>query len=111
MSDCVFCDKIAEMDYSDTAKDVVWFEPLNPVTPGHRLFVPWEHVTDAMHKPWVTARTMEVAAEYAAMRNWPANLITSIGTEATQSVFHLHVHYVPRREGDGLHLPWTDQRV
>jgi len=37
----------------------------------------------------------------------PCNVITSVGREATQSVFHLHVHVVPRREGDGLALPWT----
>lgn len=37
----------------------------------------------------------------------PSNLITSAGAEATQSVFHLHVHIVPRGENDGLALPWT----
>ncbi|MER7748974.1 HIT domain-containing protein [Streptomyces bacillaris] len=34
-----------------------------------------------------------------------ANLITSKGVEATQSVFHLYVHIVPRRDGDNLPLP------
>ena len=38
-----------------------------------------------------------------------ANLITSIGAAATQTVFHLHVHVVPRHEGDGLLLPWSNQ--
>ncbi|MEU3978362.1 HIT family protein [Streptomyces bacillaris] len=38
-----------------------------------------------------------------------ANLITSKGAEATQSVYHLHVHIVPRRDGDNLPLPWTPQ--
>ncbi|MFJ4873366.1 hypothetical protein [Streptomyces sp. NPDC088757] len=36
-------------------------------------------------------------------------LITSKGTVATQSVFHLHI--VPRQEGDGLPLPWTPQHA
>ncbi|RZE66014.1 HIT domain-containing protein [Streptomyces albidoflavus] len=35
-----------------------------------------------------------------------ANLIASRGREATQSVTHLHLHLVPRRNGDALALPW-----
>lgn len=37
------------------------------------------------------------------------NLITSSGRWATQTVKHLHIHYVPRRKDDGLTLPWTGQ--
>lgn len=40
-----------------------------------------------------------------------ANLITSRGGAATQTVFHLHVHVVPREAGDGLALPWTPQQT
>lgn len=39
-----------------------------------------------------------------------ANIITSRGSAATQTVYHLHLHVVPRREGDGLGLPWTDRQ-
>jgi histidine triad (HIT) family protein len=39
------------------------------------------------------------------------NLSTSKGEAATQSVFHLHVHVVPRQEGDRLPLPWTPQHT
>jgi hypothetical protein len=42
-------------------------------------------------------------------RYWVCNLITSVGADATQSVRHLHIHVVPRREGDGLMLPWSGQ--
>jgi diadenosine tetraphosphate (Ap4A) HIT family hydrolase len=38
-----------------------------------------------------------------------ANIITSIGPAASQTVMHTHLHIVPRTEGDGLHLPWTGQ--
>lgn len=106
---CVFCERINQEDYDTRERDVVSFEPLNPVTPGHRLFVPAIHVEDATTKVWVTAQAMEVAATYARIRNLDCNLLTSVGPAATQTVRHLHVHYVPRRPGDGLTLPWTGQ--
>lgn len=77
-------------------------------TDGHVLVIPRVHVADAGVDPAVTAQTMVCAAELMA-EHPAANLITSRGTEATQTVFHLHVHVVPRVEGDGLALPWTGQ--
>lgn len=84
------------------------FEPLAPVTPGHLLVVPARHVEDAAASPHLAGMATNVASAYAG-RAGQANIITSIGPNATQSVFHLHVHVVPRRPGDGLHLPWTGQ--
>ena len=109
MSACVFCARVHRGEY-DAEHPGFSFEPLNPVTPGHRLFVPSVHVTDAAEDPAVTAEVYRAAAEYARRVGRPFNLITSAGPAATQSVYHLHVHYVPRADGDGLHLPWTDQR-
>lgn len=108
---CVFCAIIAReapaadlFDYGDT----VQFTPLNPVTEGHTLIVPKEHVTDAVVSPSITARAMCTAAIVAGQFA-SSNIITSIGADATQTVFHLHIHVVPRRPGDGLTLPWTGQ--
>ncbi|MYX67350.1 histidine triad (HIT) family protein [Streptomyces sp. KhCrAH-43] len=53
--------------------------------------------------------TMHRAAELM-QDSGPMNLITSKGREATQSVFHLHLHLVPRAAGDGLALPWYSGR-
>jgi len=92
--------------------DAVAFEPLNPVTSGHMLVVPRGHVVDALEDPLVTGATFARAAQLAAfmaVSAWPCNLITSAGAVASQSIFHLHVHVVPRRTGDGLALPWTGQ--
>lgn len=111
MSDCPFCARIAagEFDYSD--RFAVAFEPLNPVTDGHLLVVPREHVPDAGSDPLVASRTMALAADIAGpLEGADAyNLITSAGAAATQTIRHLHIHIVPRRDGDGLHLPWTGQ--
>jgi len=80
------------------------------VTEGHVMVLPRVHVEDAGTDPDVTAVVMRRAAELMAERP-AANLITSKGREATQSVFHLHVHVVPRAAGDGLPLPWTPQHT
>lgn len=76
-------------------------------TDGHVLVIPRAHVTDFAQDACVTATTMARAAELAARLGGDYNLITSKGAVATQTVFHLHVHLVPRVQGDGLALPWS----
>ncbi|AXQ62303.1 histidine triad nucleotide binding protein [Gordonia phage TillyBobJoe] len=109
---CPFCAKIED----GTAEYVpvynaVHFVPLNPVTEGHRLFVPDWH---ARHpNATATSEAMGAAVRWAASHlpdDAEYNLITSNGAAATQTVEHLHVHLVPRRPGDGLLLPWGGPR-
>jgi len=111
MIDCVFCKRILhrEYDYKYSNLDTVQFEPLNPVVPGHMLFVPLVHVEEAAIMPPITGDVFQAAAMWAEFIHKPFNLITSAGSAATQTVKHLHVHYIPRRKDDGLHLPWTGQ--
>jgi histidine triad (HIT) family protein len=112
---CPFCQRISAGEYDrryngrDGWDGAVVFEPLNPVTPGHLLVVSVSHVEHAAKMPYLTASVMESAATEARFLQGDANIITSIGSAATQTVKHLHVHVVPRRAGDGLHLPWTGQ--
>lgn len=77
------------------------------VTEGHALVLPRVHVADFTVDPAITALTMAAAAEYAAETGGDTNAVTSKGASATQTQYHLHVHVLPRREGDGLALPWT----
>lgn len=111
---CVFCDLIADAreDY-DLDYSVAIF-PRDPVTEGHTLIVPKLHVQDALDDELVTAETMRCAVEYVkyhlSVPLSDVNFITSVGTAATQTVFHLHIHVVPRLIGDGLTLPWTGQQ-
>lgn len=112
---CVFCDIIAgsapaPKHLAEMGEHCVVFEPLNPVTPGHLLVVPKRHVDNAAEDPHLTGKVM-LAASVMAGKFPSANIITSIGAAATQSVTHLHLHVVPRREGDGLALPWTGQKT
>ncbi|MFF7459128.1 HIT family protein [Kitasatospora sp. NPDC008115] len=106
---CVFCAIAAGLAPAQIVArwpEALAIVPLNPVTDGHLLVLPTRHVPDAAYDPAVTALTMRHAAELAQTAG-PANLITSIGAEATQTIRHLHIHLVPRRAADGLHLPWT----
>ncbi|MCL6299515.1 HIT family protein [Streptomyces kronopolitis] len=80
------------------------------MNPGHVVVLPRVHVEDAGTDPEVTGAVMRRIAELMA-EHPAANLITSKGEAATQSVFHLHVHVVPRQAGDGLPLPWTPQHA
>lgn len=115
MSDpCVFCEIVAGRAPARIAAgwpDAVAIHPLNPVTPGHLLVIPQGHVADFRTDPAVSASVMARAAELASRMPGDANLITSAGEAATQTVPHLHLHLVPRRAGDGLALPWTGQVV
>lgn len=106
MTDCPFCEIMANL----TTVRVAIIEPLNPVVDGHRIAIPREHVRDAGENPDITAETMHYASVYASQLGGDYNLITSAGEAATQTVYHLHIHIVPRRADDGLQLPWTGQR-
>ena len=115
---CVFCEIIAGRApgiMPTRWDDAVVIEPLSPVTEGHVLIVPRQHVQDAAENQHVTAATMRRVAGYLKTGPYPdvqpigpCNVITSCGAEATQTVMHLHVHVVPRRADDGLTLPWTE---
>lgn len=106
MNGCVFCD-IAQGEAPATFvrewDDAIAIVPLSPVVDGHLLVIPRRHVADAASDQDTSAAAMRRAAEIVPR---PANIITSLGVEATQSVFHLHLHIVPRAENDGLALPW-----
>lgn len=113
--ECPFC-AIAVGDAPATViaewPDAVAIVPHAPVAPGHWLVIPRVHVPDALADPGVTGATAARAAELAAAEGPDAlNLITSVGTEATQTVRHLHWHLVPREAHDGLPLPWTPQQA
>ncbi|WP_086765395.1 HIT family protein [Streptomyces bobili] len=106
---CPFCEIVAGRAPATIVRewpDALAIVPLTPVVGGHTLVIPKKHVPDFAHDPDVAADTMWRAALLAQKSDRPMNLITSRGSEATQSVFHLHLHLVPRAEHDGLPLPW-----
>lgn len=109
-AECAFCDIIngrAPATIARTWPNALAVHPANPVTAGHLLVIPTAHVTDARVRPHVTA---DLIYRIATLVDGPCNIITSIGTEATQTVHHLSWHVIPRRIDDGVQLPWTGRQ-
>lgn len=118
-ADCPFCAIIQREDpdareiYRD--KVVVAFFPHEPATLGHTLVVPRQHVEDiwsldedtAARLARVTVRLADVMRN--ALRPGGLSVIQSNGEVATQTVRHLHVHLVPRWEGDALGRIWPPE--
>ena len=113
--DCVFCGIAAGTEparvVADTAETLT-FLPVRPVHPGHVLVMPRRHVADIWELDEETAAAVGAAvlraahAVRAAHRPEGLNVIQSSGAVATQSVFHLHVHVVPRYQGDRMPYLW-----
>lgn len=114
--ECAFC-KIARGE--DTSAEIVceaetWlaFFPRNPATPGHTLVVPRQHVTDLweveppLDEDLMAAVIKVGRAIQSALQPEGMNLITSAGKTAEQTVFHLHLHVVPRWKRDGFDRIW-----
>ena len=110
---CVFCDqsKIQAAnieEYQLKGFDFLSFTPLNPITQGHLIVIPTIHVDDASSEPVVTGATFELASMIAKDMGYEDyNLIVNKGTHADQTVFHLHVHIVPRHKGDDTITIWN----
>lgn len=112
MSSCVFCDIVdgsapARLVYTDD--DVVGFLDIRPVTRGHTLLVPRAHAAHlAELDPAVGGRLFMAGQRLAAaLRASPlaadgVNLLVNDGRAAMQTVFHTHLHVVPRHHGDKL---------
>ncbi|MCZ4562351.1 HIT family protein [Rhodococcus sp. IEGM 1401] len=110
MEPCIFCAIVAgdapahrvfENDHA------VAFLDIRPVTRGHLLVVPREHATDlnATHPDaaadvFRVGHTLARAVRHSDLRADGANLVINDGKAAFQTVFHLHLHVVPRWHRD-----------
>jgi len=113
---CLFC-KIVAGDLPATIVDedahTLAFMDINPATRGHALVIPRAHATDLHEIGAGDLQAVAVAAQRLAGRMRDrlgadgVNLINSCGSAAWQTVFHFHVHVVPRYVGDPLELPWV----
>lgn len=106
---CIFCEIVSGNAPATIVREwpyALAFVPIGPVATEHTLVIPKTHVADFTENPQISMIAMAAASELASDMAVPCNLITSKGVEATQSIFHLHLHIVPRMKDDGLALPW-----
>ncbi|KPJ62442.1 MAG: hypothetical protein AMS15_03875 [Planctomycetes bacterium DG_23] len=115
MSPCVFCEIVrgnipSTKVYEDEA--ALAFMDINPISYGHTLLIPKEHFTQVSQ--------MDVEKYQALVKMVPEltkaiiettgaaglNVLQNNGRAAGQVVEHLHIHLIPRYEGDGLGFIW-----
>ena len=114
--DCLFCKIVAgEVPATVVGEDerTVSFMDINPATRGHALVVPRAHSVDLLEVGQEDLAAVAAAARRLAARAKDAlgadgvNLLNSCGSAAWQTVFHFHIHVIPRYRDDPLKLPWV----
>jgi len=113
---CIFC-KIVTRKLPSTIVDederTVAFMDIAPATRGHALVIPRAHSTDLLTVDPEDLTAVVLASQRLAARVLErlsadgVNLVNSCGAVAWQTVFHFHVHVIPRYTGDPLRLPWV----
>ena len=113
---CIFCKIVAgelPSETIDSDEHTVAFMDISPATRGHALVIPREHYPNLLEIPDAEIeRTMLAARRLAARMQQTLepdgfNILNSCGSAAWQTVFHFHVHVVPRYDDDPLKLPWV----
>ncbi len=110
MDECIFCQIVegtspASVFYADDV--VLGLMTIGPVTPGHALIIPKQHVAylsemdeaTGRHLWTVTQRTA-AAIRQSGLRCEGINLFLADGEAAFQEIFHVHMHVFPRYKGD-----------
>lgn len=114
--DCIFCRIIGgELPGQIVDQDdrTVAFMDINPATRGHTLVVPRRHARDLLEIAPAELEATVVAAQRLAAKMPErlgavgVNLLNACGRAAWQTVFHFHLHVIPRYDDDPLRLPWT----
>ena len=116
--DCIFCKVIAGEipgEIVDSDDRTVTVMDINPATRGHVVVIPREHSENLL-----AVSEDDLAATMAAVRRVTSrmqetltpdgfNILNNMGRAAWQSIFHFHVHVIPRYREDPLQLPWLPE--
>lgn len=114
--DCIFCKIVAgELPATIVDEDerTIAFMDIAPATRGHALVIPRSHAADLLSVGHEDLDAVALAAQRLAVRAKErlgadgVNLLNSCGRAAWQTVFHFHVHVIPRYDDDPLRLPWV----
>lgn len=120
MEKCIFC-KIADGEipaatlYEDEDFRVIL--DLGPASKGHALILPKYHAASIYELPDELAGKAMILAKKMAVKMTEAlkcdgfNIVQNNGETAGQTVFHFHMHLIPRYQGDGVGLTWTPGKL
>lgn len=118
--DCIFC-KIARGEIPSSTvyenDDFRVILDISPATKGHALILPKNHFDNVFQMDADTAaKTFSLATEVARAMKAELNcdgmnILQNNGTVAGQTVFHFHMHLIPRYEGDGVKLAWAPKET
>jgi len=113
--DCIFCGIVAgdlPAQVLDSDEHTVSFMDISPATRGHALVVPRTHADDLfdiadadLERTMIAARRLARRIE-AALEPDGFNVINACRPAGWQTVFHYHLHVIPRYQDDPLELPW-----
>jgi histidine triad (HIT) family protein len=115
-ADCIFCRMVADRSlvpyWVAESERALAFLDINPIRTGHTLVIPKSHVVDlagVTEEDWaavagLSARVLNLLR--SKLGTTGENLFVASGPGSEQSVFHLHVHVIPRTPGDDLR--WSD---
>jgi histidine triad (HIT) family protein len=115
MSDCVFCRIVAKQIPATVVHedaDTLAFMDIGQVNPGHVLVALKAHAENvfALEEAQAAAVFRTVARVARGIRAAFAppglSVYQANGKPAGQTVFHFHIHLVPRHDGDGMNLTW-----
>ena len=121
MENCIFCKIVkeeipAEKVYED--EHTLAFLDIQPINEGHTLVIPKDHFENLYTLPDETLARMSLAVKKVALAIKEAvdadgiNVGMNNEPAAGQVIFHAHIHVIPRKSEDGLHLwPQKDYKV
>jgi histidine triad (HIT) family protein len=114
--DCIFCKIVAgelPAQLVDEDERTISFMDIAPATRGHALVIPRAHSADLRSIGADDLQAVMASAQRLAGRMGErlgadgVNLLNACGSAAWQTVFHFHIHVIPRYTDDPLRLPWT----
>ena len=115
---CIFCaiaERTGPAEVVEADERAIAFLDISPATRGHTLVIPRNHSDNLLEiDPEDLAHVAQMAQSIAkrmpgALGCDGVNLLNSCGTAAWQTVFHFHLHVIPRYDDDPLKLPWIPQ--
>ncbi|MBX2872182.1 MAG: HIT family protein [Saprospiraceae bacterium] len=116
MKDCIFCQvargeapswKVYENEHAYA------FLNINSVSRYHTLVIPKDHYVNIFDASALAVQEVMAMVQYVSklyqdkLGIEDIQIITNAGAAAQQTVFHWHVHIVPRAPADGLDIEWT----